>query len=242
MWKTFAGHCIYQSSQGIRVFQNPLYRWLKFNSPALQTVLNRYRPAKFELQYLRVLTIAIQLHPRNCCMLGLGGGGAAHALSPLLDGYELVIIESNVEVIEVAKRFFWIDRLKNIDLINEEASQFINRSEYNFSHLIIDLFTDTHFPIECNKGNFFADCKLRLEPGGILALNSANAKEHFQLLQQIQKQFNRATLSVAIPGSSNLIIFAQNSNTIEPFLENLKNNNKIKKLSWLKDWGYVAIL
>jgi spermidine synthase len=242
MWKTFAGRCLYQSSQGIRVFQNLLFRWLQFDSLALQTVLNRYAPHRPELRYIKSLIIAVQLQPQTCCMLGLGGGGAAHALSPILKDQKLDIIEDSAEVIEVAKRFFMIDRLQNIAIIQDEASNYIKMCSSKYQHILIDLYTAHGFPSQCNNEEFFVNCKKALKPGGVLAVNLANAKEHFPLFQLIQKQFGRATIAVAVPGTANLIIFAKNSTTIDLFLNLLKKNGKIRQLTWTEIWGYVATL
>ncbi|MBA2652561.1 MAG: fused MFS/spermidine synthase [Tatlockia sp.] len=242
MWKTFAARLIYQSPQGIRVFQNFLFRWLQFDSKALQTVINRYKPSRPQLRYLNYLMLAVQLKPQNCCMLGLGGGGAAHALSPLLGCSKLVVVESSLEVIELAKRFFMIDSLKNIALVNEEASLFLSKNNDKYQHLLIDLFTAHTFPEHCISEEFFANCKRALNPGGILAINSANAKEHLSLYEALKKQFLSATVVVAVPGTANLIIYAQNSSNINLFLDLLKNNKKIKQLSWSDRWGYMASL
>ncbi len=242
MWKTFAGRCLYQSPEGIRVFQNLLFRWLKFDSKALQTVLNRYAPQIPQLMYIKGLIIPVQLQPDNCCMLGLGGGGVAHALDSILKGAKLDIIENSLSVINVAKRFFMIDRLQNINLIHEEANSFVKNCKVKYQHLLIDLYTADSFPEQCANKDFFISCKKILKPEGILAINLANTKEHFALFQIIQEQFPNATIALAFRETNNLIIYAQNGSTISPFLNALKKNYKIKKLGWTKRWGLVVIL
>jgi spermidine synthase len=240
MWKTFAGRCLYQSPQGTRVFQNLLFRWLQFDSKALQTVLNRYGRHKPGLNYIKYLIMAAELKPQNCCMFGLGGGGAAHALSPLLGDFQLTIIENSAEIIELAKRFFWLDQLKNIKIIHQDASEFLCESVIKFDHLLIDLFTANNFPSQCNNDQFFINCKKALTPEGILAVNVANIHEYKPLFQLIQKQFSHSTLVISVPGSANLIIMAQNSPSINPLLERLRKNRRFKQLSWTENWGYVA--
>lgn len=242
MWKTFAGRCIYQSPQGIRIFQNILFRWLKFDSEALQSVLNRYLPQKPELKYIKSLILAAQLQPDDCCMLGLGGGGVAHALSPFLRQSKLVIVEKNAEVIELAQSFFMLNRLKNIIITHEDASLFMSKNANKFQHLLVDLFTADTFPAECSTEEFFMHCKQNLKPGGILVINLANSREHLALFQLIQKQFLQATLVMPVSGKANLIVFAQNSDTINPFLTLLKENRRLKELYWTGTWGYVGKL
>lgn len=242
MWKTFAGRCIYQSPQGTRVLENPLFRWLQFDSKALQTVLNRYAPHRPELNYIKYLIQAVQLKPQRCCMLGLGGGGTAHTLSPALKNSKLTIIENSAEVIELAERYFMIDRLNNLNIIHEEASLFLSQCSAKFENLLIDLFTAHNFPSQCNNEEFFARCKQVLTNEGVVAVNLANSREHLPLFQLIQKQFSRSTLVVPVPYSANLIVFAQNSSTIDPLIETFKETGQIKGLSWNSSWGYVAEL
>lgn len=242
MWKTFAGRCIYQSPQGNRIYQNILFRWLKFDSEALQSVLNRWLPQKPELKYIKFLILAAQLLPNDCCMLGLGGGGVAHALSPFLRQSKLVIVENNAEVIELAKGYFMLNRLKNIAVSHEDASVFMSKNACKFQHLLIDLFTANNFPAECSTEEFFAHCKQSLKPGGILAINLANSREHLAIFQLIQKQFLHATLVMPVPGKANLIVFAQNCDTINSLLTLLKENRRLKELYWTSTWGNVGKL
>ncbi|CDZ79085.1 spermidine synthase [Legionella massiliensis] len=239
IWKTFAGRCIYQSTEGTRVLQNPLFRWLQFNSKALQTVLCRFAPHRPQLNYLRYLIQSVQQKPQNCCMLGLGGGGAAHALSPIIAD-RLVIVEYSAEVIDLAKRFFMVDKLKNIDIIHDEASNYLNNCRRKFDHLLIDLYTAHSFPEQCANPDFFARSKELLAPDGILAVNLANSREHLSIFQLIQEQFLRSTVVLPVPDSANIIVFARNSETINPFLDVLKKSRKLKQLTWSSQWGYVA--
>lgn len=242
MWKTFGGRCLYESPQGIRVFQNLFFRWLQFDSKALQTVLNRYAPQRPVLNYIQYLIMAVKLQPQNCCILGLGGGGAAHALVPFLKEFKLDLIENSNEVIEIAKRFFRIDSLEKLNIIHEDAELFVENCSVSYQHLLIDLYTADSFPAQCNNDKFFANCKKILKPNGILAINLANAKEHHPILKLVQNHFGRAVMITAVPGTANLIIFAQNAVTIEPFLTLLKDNKKVKGLSWAENWGYVLRL
>ncbi|WP_347252045.1 hypothetical protein [Legionella sp.] len=240
MWKTFAGHCIYHSPTGIRVFQNPIFRWLQFESRAIQTLINRYYPQQPGLSYIKTLIFAVSLQPTNCCMLGLGGGGAAHALSPLLGKDKLVIVENDDEVIEVASRFFMINELDNLSIIHQEASSFVHECQNQFQHLLVDLFDADTFPASCNTAEFFFHCKRLLKPGGILAVNLANRHEQWPIFKLIQEQFSYATLVLPVLNSANMIVLAQNNDSIIPLLDLLKKNTRCKKIAWDSKWGCVA--
>lgn len=240
MWKTFAGQKIYQSTSGIRVFQNVLFRWLQFESKAIQTLINRYSPQQPGLSYIKTLILPVQLQPSSCCMLGLGGGGAAHALSPFIKPDKLLVVEYNKEVIDIASRFFLIDKLDNLIIKQQDASLFVQEYQYQFHHLLVDLFDANVFPSHCNNEAFFANCKRLLKSEGILAVNLANRHEQWPIFQLIQQQFPYATLALPIVDSPNMIVLAQNSYSITPFLDLLKKNKTLKRLSWNEKWGHVG--
>lgn len=239
-WKVWGGKCLYNSEGKIRVYQNLLYRWLQFDSTAIQTLISRTAPHKPKLQYIKPLILPGIIQPGSICMLGLGGGGAAHALSPFLGTNELCIVEKSEEVIAVAKRFFMIDNLSHVQIIHQDAYSFVSQYQNTFQHVMIDLFTADAFPKDCCTELFFSHCKRLLKPNGILALNIANASEHWPLFELIQKQFNRATLVLPLTESANIIILAQNANSITPFIELLRQHKKIVSLTWDSDWGYLG--
>ncbi|MFA5959758.1 MAG: hypothetical protein WC785_04510 [Tatlockia sp.] len=239
LWKTRFKTCIYHAS-GIAVYQNWLYRWLQFDSPAVQTLIHRYRPHKPQLNYLPPLMLPATVHKKPCLMLGLGGGGIAHALKPYLGEQKLTIVEANAQVIALARQFFGVDTLTNVDIVHAEASDFLSQSNQCFSSILVDLFTDNHFPQGCSNALFFSHCKRLLEPAGVLAVNLANAREHWPVFQLLRDQFARSTLTIPVPRSSNLIVLAQKSDTILPFIEKLTQLKAINKASWDKRWGYLA--
>jgi spermidine synthase len=240
MWKILAGRCIYHSSTNIRVFQNFFFRWLKFEGAALQTVINRYLPHRPELHYVKTLILAAQLQPANCCMLGLGGGGAAHALSALLGNFQLAVVENNSEVIDIAKCFFMLNKLRNIHIIHQDASLFVQQSNVQFQHLLVDLSNAETFPQQCNTEQFFANCKHLLLAGGIMAVNLANKHEQWSIFKLIRQQFLSATVALPVKNCTNVIILACKSETVTPLLERLKRSKKLKRLAWDTKWGCIA--
>jgi spermidine synthase len=240
MWKTLWGHCIYQSSEKIRVFQNPFFRWLQFDSRALQTVLNRYFPHKPGLNYIKLLVLPVQLQPQNCCMLGLGGGGAAHALAPYLRDYQLTVVENNAEVIDIAKRFFMINKLANLQIIHQDAQEFVHECISQYQYVLVDLFTADIFPTACNSEEFFANCKRLLQPKGVLAVNLANRHEQWPILQLLKKQFLHSTIVLPVRGSVNIIVLAINNKSITPLVDLLQESKKLKRLAWDAKWGPIA--
>ncbi len=240
MWKTILGRRIYSSSQ-LEIYENFLYRWLRFNSSALQTLINKRKPWKPALHYLRPLISAAKIQPAACCILGLGGGGAVLALAPFLKDEKLLVIEHSQEVIKIAQQFFNIKQLTNVELLQNDAALFIQQSSKKFQHLLVDLFNATAFPANCNNDDFFINCKNLLTIDGILAVNLASKEEHWPLFQRIRKQFLTGTVVVVVKNTSNIIIFAMKQTPVLRLIDILQQAQVLEHLSWNEKWGWIGM-
>ena len=242
MWKTIGGRCIYQTTNGAKVHQNMLYRWLTLNSPALQTLISRRSPEKPELGYIHQLTFAVRAQPADCCLLGLGGAGVVHALAPYLTNATLLAIENNPEVIHIASTYFMSAHLKNLSITQEDASLFVATCQTRYQHLMVDLFESHTFPEKCSTHDFFTHCRRLLLPNGILALNLTNLDEQWPIFNHVRDIFFQRTVALPVKGSSNMIVLACNSPSVTPLLDLLTTNRYLKKLSWDGTWGCIAII
>lgn len=241
MWKTFWANCIHESTKGIYVYENLLFRWLRFKGTALQTLLNRYFPHRPALYYVNPLTLFVRLNPGSCCMFGLGGAGVAHALSPF-NKIKLTVVEYDSEVINIAKQFFFLDKLENLEVIHQDAQVFAMQTDRKFQHILVDLFTDEVFPEQCNSEEFFSHCRRILTSDGILAVNLANRNEQWPIFQLLRKNFQNATLAISVKKSANIIIFATKQNSVNYLTEKLRQNKTLKRLFWDEKWGCIAEL
>ena len=237
-----AGRLIYQSSTGAQVYQNVLYRWLTLSSKPIQTLINRRHPDKLELEYIHQLTFSVRTKPASCCLLGLGGAGVAHTLASTLGDLPIIAVENNADIIEIAKRYFMIDRLTNLSIIHQDASLFVKQCTTSYQHLMIDITDPNTFPSQCNTDDFFSNCRRILSPNGILAINLYNLNEQWSVFQRIRENFNLQTVSLPVKGTANMVVLACNSPSINPLLDLLNSSHCLKKLTWDMKWGCIAQL
>lgn len=239
MWKTKLGHCIYTSPSGYKVFQNTFYRWLTLGSNALQTVINRRRPQNPILYYLPALTIMARHYPDNCCLLGLGGAGIPLMLKTITPNQLITAVECNEEVIEISKNYFMTDQLVNLKIIHQNACNFVQEQATQYKHLIIDLYDANHYPQECSTEDFFKNCRNCLTEDGFLAVNLANIKEQWTIVQMIKIQF-KATVVIPIRHCANLVLIASKNDNKDLLMEQIIKTGEVKQIFWTKNWGAVA--
>jgi spermidine synthase len=242
MLKITGGRCIHDAENGIKVYQNPFYRWLTFGSPAIQTLINRRHLERPGLSYINYLKIPLCARPGDSCLLGLGGAGIAHAVAPYIGTSSLLAVEHDAHVIKIANDFFMSNRLKNLAIVHQDAEKFVRETKTYFQHLIVDLYGAVAFPEHCNTPEFFESCRGLLDSEGVLAVNIANCSEHKPILEHIKSGFSSRTVLLPVKGTSNLIILACKGPTINPLLNLIKKNNALKKLTWDAQWGCVAQL
>ena len=239
-WKTFAGRCIHRGLFDAKVYQNRVYRWLTLGSDALQTVINRRHPERSVLQYVQPLILAAKISPGESCLLGLGGAGAAHALAPYLKGFKLDVVEQSLDVIEIAHTYFMTSRITPLRVIHEEALYFLQHTSSRYQHIMTDLFNADSFPEQCNSADFFECCRKALLPGGVLAVNLANAKEQWPIFNLMRVHFQHCTIVMPVKGTANMVVLAYNGTSMNPILSVLKKSSKLKHLAWDPHWGYMA--
>ena len=126
--KTFFKTCIY-SKNGIKVYQNWLYRWLTFDSKPIQSLINRRHPERHILNYLPPMLLCAKAWPGKTCLMGLGGASIVHSLNQNASGDMIDICELSQDVIDISKRFFHLDLSSNINIHHEDALSFIQKSQ-----------------------------------------------------------------------------------------------------------------
>lgn len=248
-WKTLIGTCIYQSRDGIRVYQNLIYRWLTFDDNAIQTLINRYQPRNPSLRYIKSITFALNNShpsklsakksnkPSRACLLGLGGGAIAHNIK---NNIQLTVVECNPNVIQIAQRYFMLHKIKNLQIIEQNAKNFVEKCQDKYQHLIIDIYNHNNFPHDCLNSVFFYNCKRILEPDGILAINLANLTDHMPILNLLNEQFGKNKICLPIKKTENMIVYVTKNDSIKNLINLFTESNEIKKLIWDVKYGYIA--
>ena len=109
---------------------------------------------------------------KTALILGFGCGSVA---SILQDEYnknlEIVGVEKDEAVIELAKKYFFIEKYKNLSLHCEDAYDFVQRCNKKFDLIAMDVFVDIDIPEKFLDETFVSAAGNLLADDGILFYN-----------------------------------------------------------------------
>jgi spermidine synthase len=110
---------------------------------------------------------------KNVLILGFGGGSVASILQKEYGkDLEIVGVEKDEIVIELAKKYFSLDKYKNLTLHCGDAYDFVqNTSLPSFDLVVVDIFVDPIVPEKFQGEIFLSALGKLLSPNGILFYN-----------------------------------------------------------------------
>jgi spermidine synthase len=226
--------CLYQAPNNIYVYQYRQFRWILFNDLYVQSMINTSLPSKPLLPYLPAMILFVKQLQGNVCLLGLGGGGAIHAMKQSAD--HIVAVEKYSEMIFICQQYFYIHQQEQLDIIQQSAETFIQQNEKPFDHILIDLCDHFGFPKECRNGDFLRKCYQSLADDGVMVLNltqHADIADFKPLLTEISGQ-----KPLMISASGNWLLFlCKRTNGRQYLLNILEQQHLIQQYSWQEGIG-----
>jgi len=136
---------------------------------------------------------------RNALLLGLGGGSVIKTLRDEFNFIKkITAIEIDPVLIDLAANEFDIKTSEQLDIINEDASEFVQTTSETFDLIIVDLFIDNQVPEVFYLTEFWANITRITSTNGYVIFNASVSQPSHNLL-------------------SNLTIFLKKSFSIELF-------------------------
>lgn len=142
------------------------------------------------------------LQMNHILVLGVAGGSVVKTLVDEV-GYHRKItgIEIDGGVIELAKNYFDLAKIKNFNLVHDDAFEFILKTKEKYNLIIIDIFQDTLMPNFLFESFFVNRILEILEPNGLflfntMCLTAADDKRNIEYLKLLE---NKSVLVKTIP-------------------------------------------
>jgi spermidine synthase len=176
----------------VEVIEDGVTRTLYFGSRAKQSSMLLENPQVLVLSYTQAMTAALLFHPapRKVLLLGLGGGSLACFLHHHFPDCRIQAVEQRATVVEAARNFFALPTDERLRIHTGGALDYLDRADTEtFDLILVDLFSATGMDGELEEAAFFARCRERLAPGGVLSVNlwatrPSVCRQHIKRLSQ----------------------------------------------------------
>lgn len=124
-------------------------------------------------------------------MLGLGGGTTAHILNKKHQPSLIRAVEIDPQIIKIAKEYFDLEKIPNLEVVNQDAFKYLETLGEKFDYVVVDLYAGKDFPKEGSEINFYQNIQKILSSGGGCVVNrifsedeTASRLSYFDLLKQ----------------------------------------------------------
>ncbi|HWY11694.1 MAG TPA: fused MFS/spermidine synthase [Bacteroidia bacterium] len=148
---------------------------------------------------------------KNILVLGLGGGSIIETIREDFKSKAFIeLVDIDDVVITIAKEEFEIERFKNINIICDDAADYIKKTNKTFDLIIVDIFIIATIPEIFTETEFLTNLVNRLDPSGKIIYNTMRSTMPKETLNRIEKVFYEQDLKIKVlekvEGSNDLII------------------------------------
>ena len=106
-------------------------------------------------------------------ILGVAGGSVIKTLRNEI-GYngKITGVEIDAEIIEIANKYFELNKTENLDIIIDNAAKFVHKTSKKYELIIIDIFQDNVMPEFLFEEKFIQSVTRILNKNGIILFNT----------------------------------------------------------------------
>jgi spermidine synthase len=158
---------------------------------------------------------------KNVLVLGMGGGTMQHLIARQFPGIVIVSVDIDDVMIDVAKKYFDVDKIPNHFIIEEDACRVIiephlvNLKHKFFQAVVVDIFIGDEFPNLGTSGNFLTHIAKMVVNGGLVVLNRLYIESHqddtHRFLENVEL-YLKDVKTIIVPGktnSDNMLIYGR---------------------------------
>lgn len=129
---------------------------------------------------------------KNVLILGFGAGSVATILrDDLKIDAPITGVEQDYAVIQIAREFFDIDRLHTLNLVADDAMEFIRRNSAQYDLIAIDLYHDVSVPEQFESAEFLEMVRDATMRGGLVLFNKVAAtRKLFMEFNALEKKLD----------------------------------------------------
>jgi spermidine synthase len=138
-----------------------------------ESIMRIADPTALVMEYARYMTLGIAYAAKaeRILEIGLGGGRIASYLGAALPDTEILTVELDKDVVELAKKHFRYEEAENMKTVVADGRAFLLRDHRTWDVILLDAYRGPFVPFHLLTKEFFALVKSRLSPGGVVLQN-----------------------------------------------------------------------
>jgi spermidine synthase len=123
--------------------------------------------------------------PRDALLIGLAGGTVARELTAAYGPIPITGVEIDPEINDVAREYFALDELDNVEVIVADGRYALRTSDAAFDLIGVDAYRQPYIPFQLTSREFFQDVSAHLRPGGVAVVNAGRTSTDFRLVEAL---------------------------------------------------------
>lgn len=186
-------------------------RSLHIGSDTVQSSMRIARPNDLELSYTRSMMTFLLFQPEqhSVLMIGLGGGSVAKFILHHMPEVRVRVLEIDPQVVAIARQCFLVppDDAR-FEVVVGDGAEYMAREDVHADVIMVDGYDAESHVASLATREFYADCRARLLPGGVLVVNLWGGDREFNdVLKRIEEAFPDGTLCLPARKLGNVIAF-----------------------------------
>lgn len=198
--------------QEVVVSEEEGVRYLHLGGDHIQSAMRIDVPDELELDYTRTMMAFLLFHPRprECLMVGLGGGSIAKFIYRKLPGVRTRVLELDPAVITAARSLFHVpDECARLRIEAGDGARAVHAMEEGCDLLFADGFDDGAQVPALVSEEFYAAAWRALRAPGVLVVNFFGHDRKFdRYLRRIEAAFGSSVVCLEAREDGNVIVFA----------------------------------
>ncbi len=150
---------------------------------------------------------------KKVLILGLGCGDCAFVVEELYPKAYMVGVEIDGKVVDVAKSFFNLSSVKNLEVIIDDGVKYVEKLakkkiKSDFDVVIIDVYLGKKMPKVFRTKKFYTNLKKLVDKNGVVMINHLFFKEYKDAAQEFVKSLSRWFGTIELQRTAtNLVVF-----------------------------------
>jgi len=127
----------------------------------------------------------------NVLILGLGGGTVARLVAKQWPQAQIVGVELDPAMITLGKKYFDLDRLSQLKIIQADAFEWVKNQKDKFDLILVDMYLGELLPEKSEQEEFLQDLRSLLTKPGKVIFNRLFYDQHQQTAQAFVKRVEK---------------------------------------------------